>query len=125
MSREATGRSCRRVFPGTPSPGAGDPRARAAGFEDRAGTDTATGASVDREKGLTTQWQPIRTAPKDCEFLGFLQDKLTARIEICAWSSADRCFLPTSYLPNAHLWRAEVKSSGVKITYWMPIPNRS
>ena len=77
---------------------------------------------MDREKGLMTDWEPVRTAPKDRKFLGFLQDRTGARIEICAWSASDKLFVPASYSSRAHLWRAETKASGVKITHWMPLP---
>lgn len=77
---------------------------------------------MDREKGLMTDWKTIGTAPKNRRFLGFLQDRLSSRIEICAWNTSDKLFVPASYSTRVHLWRAEMKSTGVRITHWMPMP---
>jgi hypothetical protein len=69
-----------------------------------------------------TDWKPIDTAPKERAFLGFLQDHLTSRIEICAWNTSKKRFVPMSYSSSPHLWLAEMKTKGVKITHWMPLP---
>lgn len=76
---------------------------------------------MEREKGLMTDWKAIGTAPKDRKFLGFLQDHLSSRVEICAWNTSDKLFVPASYSASPHLWRAEMKTTGAKITHWMPL----
>lgn len=70
-----------------------------------------------------TDWQPIRTAPKDRRFLGFLQDRLSAQIEICVWSRSEGVFLPIRHLHSPRLWSFDVGARDVTITHWMPLPD--
>lgn len=77
---------------------------------------------MEREAGLTTDWQQIGTAPKDRKFLGFLQTTLTSEIEICLWSPDEQIFLPDYCRYNPYLWHADVKARGIKITHWMRLP---